>query len=272
MTRFLVIPQWQGSPFPRAMLLTEGAAAIAGDLPRATTRVLEIPLEAGDALGSGVQRLSSLLRIRELIAEEMRDAADDHTIVIGGDCGVTPAALAALTGTSDLAVLWCDAHGDLHTPETSPSGAFAGMALRALTGAGAAGLALDPGVPPERIVLLGGRELDPEEQQLLATSAITRLESGAIDDPDALADAITATGAARVWVHLDIDVLGPDQIEGVFEAVPFGVTVTALVASLKRLRERVPLAGATVAGFAPRSAADAVEDMGAILRLIGALA
>jgi arginase len=62
MVRFLVIPQWQGSPAPRAMLLTDGASAISGDLPRAATTVLDVPVEAGESLGTGVRRLSALLR------------------------------------------------------------------------------------------------------------------------------------------------------------------------------------------------------------------
>src|SRR5690606_26492970 len=143
MTRFLIVPQWQGSPAARAMLLVEGAQAIAGDLPRAATTVLDIPLEAGDALGTGVHRLSALQRIRGLVSEHM----SEDTVVIGGDCGVTVAALAALPGgVDDLALVWCDAHPDLHTPETSPSGAFSGMALRAALGEGEPGLALSPGV------------------------------------------------------------------------------------------------------------------------------
>ena len=94
MVRFLVVPQWQGSPAPRAMLLVDGASAIAGDLPRAATTVLDVPVEAGESLGTGVRRLSALLRTRELVDASM--TAD--TVIIGGDCSVTVAALAALPG------------------------------------------------------------------------------------------------------------------------------------------------------------------------------
>ena len=55
-------------------------------------------------------------------------------------------------------------------------------------------------------------------------------------------------------------------------AVPFGLRTAEVVQAVKALRERLPVAGATIAGFAPRSPGDAVEDLGAILRLIGALA
>lgn len=267
MVRFLVVPQWQGSPAPRAMLLVDGASAITGDLPRAATRVLDVPVEAGESLGTGVRRLSALLRTRELVREH---AADD-TIVIGGDCSVTVAALAALPGgTDDLAVVWCDAHPDLHTPESSPSGAFSGMALRAVLGEGEPQLVLSPGIPRERVVTVGVRTPDDGEVEHL--DGLTRLSVADLDRVDALAEAVAATGASRVWVHIDVDVLDPAELVGVSSPAPFGASPAALGAAIRRLRERVPLAGGTIAGFAPRTPADAVDDLGALLRLVGAVA
>jgi len=263
--RFLVVPQWQGSPSARAMLLVDGASAIAGDLPRNATTVLEVPVEAGESLGTGVHRLSSLQRIRTMIS----DTIHDDTIVIGGDCSVTVAALAALD-RDDLAIVWCDAHPDLHTDQTSPSGAFSGMALRAILGEGEPQLALSPGLPADRVVAVGARVIDDAEQEPFA--ALRRLSVGDLDDPDALASAVVATGASRVWVHIDVDVLDPAEIAGVSTAAPFGVTAPALASAIRALRARVPLAGATISGFAPRSPLDAVDDLGAILRLVGAVA
>lgn len=270
MTRFLIVPQWQGSPSARAMLLTDGAAAIAGDLPRRDTTVLDVQLEAGDSLGTGIRRLSALRRTRELVADHVGGAggAGEPTVVVGGDCSVSVFALSAID-TSELAVLWCDAHPDLNEPSTSPSGAFAGMALRAVMGEGEPQLALSPGVAAERIVLLGARSIDDSERDAL--DGLTLLSPDDLDD-DAVVAAVRATGASRVWVHIDVDVLDPAEIEGVSQAAPFGVTVNGLASALRRLRDEVPLAGATIAGFAPRSPADAVLDLGAILRLIGSVA
>lgn len=268
MTRFLVVPQWQGSPAARAMLLIDGAAAIAGDLPGSATTTLELPLEAGESLGTGVRRLSSLLRVRSAVQESL-SSSSEHAVVVGGDCSVSVFALSALD-TSDLALLWCDAHPDLHTPDSSPSGAFSGMALRAVLGEGEAQLALSPGLPADRVVLLGSRSVDQGEQAPL--SAMTALPSADAADPERVLAALRATGAARVWVHLDVDVIDPSDFEGVTDAAPFGIRTADLVAVIGRIREELPLAGATIAGFAPRSPADAVQDMGALLRLIGAVA
>jgi len=270
MTRFLVVPQWQGSPAPRAMLLTDGAAAIAGDLPSARTTVLEVPLEAGDAEGTGVHRLSSVRRTGELI-EEAVSAHADATLVVGGDCSVSVAAVAALPGAlHDVAIVWFDAHPDLHTPESSVSGAYAGMALRALLGHDSFPIDAPTGLSPERTVLVGARAEDDAETEYLASSGIVRVDE--LDDAQALAEAVAATGASRVYVHIDVDVLDPSELAGVSSAVPFGLRTAEIVTAVKALRERLPLAGATIAGFAPRSPADAVQDLGAILRLIGALA
>lgn len=265
MARFLVVPQWQGSPSTRAMLLVDGASAIAGDLPRNATTVLDVPLEAGESLGTGVHRLSSLQRIRAMVAEAMTP----DTVIIGGDCSVTVAALDTID-REDLAVVWCDAHPDLHTDETSPSGAFSGMALRAVLGEGEPQLALSPGLPAERVIVVGARVLDDAEQEPL--SRLTRLSVADLAEPDVLADAVAASGAARVWIHIDVDVLDPAEIAGVSTAAPFGASAAALAAAIRALRARVPLAGATISGFAPRTPLDAVEDLGAILRLVGAVA
>lgn len=267
MVRFLVVPQWQGSPAARAMLLVDGASAIAGDLPRASTTVLDVPVEAGESLGTGVRRLSSLLRTRDQVAA----AGTDGTVVIGGDCSVTVAALAALPGgTDDVAVVWFDAHADLHTPQTSPSGAFSGMALRAVLGEGEPQVVLSPGIPRERVVAVGMRNLDDAEVDVL--DGLVQLSVQDLARADALADAVASTGARRVWVHIDVDVLDPAEFAGVSSAVPFGLTPATVSTAIRTLRERVPLAGATIAGFAPRSPSDAVDDLGALLRLIGALA
>src|SRR5690606_7170357 len=154
MARFVIAPQWQGSPSARAMRLVDGAQAIAGDLPRAACTTLDIPLEAGEAVGTGVHRYSALARVRAEVDTALADRSD-HVGVIGGDGGVSAGAIAAVGNDRDLGVVWLDAHGDLNTPSTSPSGAFSGMALSAVLGEGPEALAVHPGIDPRRVVLAG---------------------------------------------------------------------------------------------------------------------
>lgn len=278
MTRYLVVPQWQGSPSSRAMQLIDGAQAIAGDLPRSATTVLDVPMEAGEALGSGIHRLSALQRVRGMIADAL-DAHDvaapnEPVLTIGGDCGIALAPIAhAARRSPGLAVVWIDAHPDLNSPESSPSGAFAGMVLRAVIGDGDAGLSLAPGtVPAERVVVGGARSFDDAELEVVESRGIAALTVDALRDADALAEAVTSTGADAVYVHVDIDALDPAEVAGNAHPEPFGVTVSELTAAVARLRERVPLAGASLAGYSPASLAAADDDLGAILRVISVLA
>lgn len=258
---FFVVPQWQGSPSSRAMRLAEGAHAIRADLPVSATREIEVPLSSGDAQGSGIARFSSLALVRQRLAEALV-TADAPAIVIGGDCSVSAAPLAHLAGP-DLAVVWFDAHPDLNTPATSPSGAFGGMVLASLIEEGA--------VDASRTLLVGARSWDASEQQFAAERGVASLGAAALENSEAVADAVVAMGAHRVYVHLDLDVLDPAELAGLLAPVPFGVTATALVASIRALVARVPLAGATIAAFAPESGEAAGDDAPTILRLIAAL-
>lgn len=275
MTRFLIVPQWQGSPSARAMSLADGAEAISGDLPHNAVLTVPVPLEAGEPIETDVLRASSLLRVQEAIVEALgKVAPDEHAVLVGGDCSISVPAIAhhaehhARTTGETLAVVWFDAHGDLNTPGWSPSGSFAGMALRTVLGEGAEPLTRGA-VAPEQTTLVGARSLDDAEADFIAASGIG---THAGDDAAELADAIAATGATRVYLHIDLDVLDPAEITGVGDAVPFGLTRVQLVDAIRAIRERLPLAGATIAGFSPASPLAAVEDLGTILRIVGALA
>lgn len=273
MTRYLVVPQWQGSPSSRAMQLIDGAQAIAGDLPRGATTILDVPMEAGESLGSGIHRLSALQRVHDTVAAAL-DGHDEPVLTVGGDCGVALAPIAhAARRNPDLAVVWIDAHPDLNSPESSPSGAFAGMVLRAVLGDGDPGLSLPRGtVPPQRVVLAAARSYDDAELSAVSKLGIRTVAVDELRDRESLARAVAATGADAVYVHVDIDALDPGEVAGNAHPEPFGVTVAELTAAIGALRAGTPLAGASLTGYSPASAAAAHDDLGAILRVIGSLA
>ncbi|TFD32393.1 arginase family protein [Cryobacterium sp. TMT1-19] len=271
---FVVVPQWQGSVSPRAMRLSDGAEAIRGDLPSSVTREVPVPVEAGDSLDTGIDRFSTLMMVRERLTAALRGGAGP-VVTIGGDNGVSLAAVehASRQHPDDLAVVWLDAHPDLHTPDTSPSGGFTGMVLRAITGEGADGLTLDPGerVPLERVVIGGARAIDPAEDALIQDRGIVSLPVEDLDPPDALVAALRATGVGTFYLHLDLDVLDPSALAGLADLYPFGLSVDTLNRLITALRAEFELAGATIAGFAPASPGAATDDLPSILRIIGAL-
>ncbi|MFF2496111.1 arginase family protein [Agromyces sp. NPDC058064] len=271
---FVVVPLWQGSVSSRAMSLADGAEAIRGDLPSSSTVVVEVPVEAGESLGTGVHRYSTIRRVRESTAQALAQVPD-WALTIGGDCGSSLASVAhAVERTGgDLAVLWLDAHPDLNTPETSPSGGFGGMTLRAITGDGADGLALDEAsrVAPGRLVLGGVRAIDEEERRFIDEHGVPVLTVEDLSDPTAVIAELEATGASNVFVHIDLDVLDPSALAGLSYPMPFGIGAGELAALVREVVARFTVAGAAIAGFTPSSPESAVDDLPTILRLVGAL-
>jgi arginase len=234
--------------------------------------VVEVPLEAGDDQGTGVQRASSIELVRDRLAQTL-STIDGPAITIGGDCSVELGAIGhALSrdgGAGEVAVVWFDAHPDIHSIESSDSKAFHGMVVRTLLGEGPARLVPPTALRPERLVLAGMRAPDPGEAAYLDTASIATLPE---PTPESLVTAIEASGATSVYIHIDLDVLDPAEVVGVGFPEPFGLSVNSLVLCIRALVERWPLAGAGITEFAPASLADAVEDLPTILRIVGALA
>ncbi|MEI2270522.1 hypothetical protein OHB93_14525 [Microbacterium sp. No. 7] len=118
---------------------------------------------------------------------------------------------------------------------------------------------------------MGARAFDDAEADALADSPITRMTADALADTEVLADAVTATGADAVYVHIDLDVLDPRH-RGPPRARP--------VRCRPGSRDRLPrtAARADAAGrridlrFRAGDPDAAVEDLGTILRLVGAVA
>jgi len=171
-----------------------------------------------------------------------RDSLDEQTaelaallperpLVLGGCCCSHVGAVRGLAArTGRLAVVWLDAHGDLNTPETSPSGNQWGMPLRML---------LDQGsVAPDDVALVGARNLDPPEEDYLAETGIDGSVERALDGVDA------------VYVALDLDVVDPTQAS-VFMPEPNGVGVDEVEAILREVAARARLAGMGLTGHAP---------------------
>jgi arginase len=170
-------------------------------------------------------------RIAATVLEVTREGA--LPLVLGGDHSValgTLGGLAAAHGPG--AVLWLDAHADINTPETSPSGNVHGMPLAAVLGLAGKGFESPawplPAVDPERVVLVGTRQLDEGERRLLRETGVrvfTMSEIDRIGIERALREALARLAGARfVHVSLDLDVLDPEVAPGVGTPVRGGLT------------------------------------------------
>lgn len=274
MVAFLIVPQWQGSGSSRALRLIDGADEIRGDLPVARTTTVVVPYEAGENQDTGVDRITSLCTIRDLVDDALA-SIDDTVVIVGGDCGIelAPISRAVRLGGGRTAVVWFDAHPDLNTPETSESHAFHGMILRTLLGDGAERLvpAIGSRVEPAMLVLAGTRAFDEAEAEYVDTNAIEVVDSIALADPLRVVEILEARGVESVYIHVDLDVLDPSEVEGISFPEPFGPSRTDLVAAIAALRERFTIVGAGITEFAPSSPDAASADMSTILRIIAAL-
>jgi arginase len=121
--------------------------------------------------------------VHRRIADVVREGSSDSAflLVLAADCGSCVGVLAGLE-EPDLGVVWLDAHGDFHTPETSRSIYLDGMGLAVATWRCWQGLAAGaPGFRPvaeERVVLGGAMDLDPGEREAVAVSAVTLVPPG----------------------------------------------------------------------------------------------
>ena len=164
-------------------------------------------------------------------------------LVLGGCCCAHLGAIRGLAARPGrLAVVWVDAHGDLNTPETSPSGNAWGMPLR---------MALDAGdVRPADVALVGARSLDPPE--------LAYLEASGIDDGiDRALD-----GCDRVYAAFDCDVLRPGEL-AVFMPEPGGLTVAEAEALLHGIAARRTVAGLGLTGLSDEAGATVVTTLAA---------
>jgi arginase len=170
-------------------------------------------------------------RIAAKVREET--SAGAIPLVLGGDHSValgTLGGLAAVHGPGG--VLWIDAHADINTPETSPSGNVHGMSLAAALDLAGEAFASDawrlPALDPRRVVLFGLRQADDGERKLLREAGVrvfTMSEIDRIGVERAAHEALDhVSGAAFVHVSLDMDALDPEVAPGVGTPVPGGLT------------------------------------------------
>jgi arginase len=165
----------------------------------------------------------------DTIAAEIRDTGD--AVVLSGDCLVAMATLAgAQRAGHDPAVIWFDAHGDVHTLETSTSGYLGGLSLRLLQGAHADRLATPLGVRPlaeDRTVLVDARDLDPAEVAFLRSSAVIRTGVADLN--------VSALPDGPLIVHVDVDVIDAAELPGLLFEVPNGPSAADVVQAVRRI-------------------------------------
>jgi arginase family enzyme len=170
-------------------------------------------------------------------------------LILGGCCCSHVGAVVGLANRGErMSLLWLDAHGDLNTPETTPSGNQWGMPLRMILDAGA--------VAPDDVALVGARNLDPAEEAYIADHGIHL-------GPEAVARALDQTEC--VYVAVDFDGLDEGEVSS-FMPEPGGIPLADAEALLADVSGRSTVLGAGFGGLTPDP-----RNVGPLQRLSAAL-
>lgn len=182
-------------------------------------------------------------------------------IVLSGNCFVSVGVVAGLRARREaerIALLWLDAHADLHTPETTRSGFLDGMALSVLAGHcwGALAGAI-PGfrpTPPRDILLVGARDVDDAEELRIAEHGVGRVTVAELRGPSPSAPQAVVSHAegALVHLHVDLDVMDPQRVAPANGfAAPDGMSADELLSLVHLVASGAQVGSLTLSAYDP---------------------
>jgi arginase len=198
-------------------------------------------------------------------------------LVLAGSCDVSMGVLAGFEHAG-CGVVWIDAHGDFNTPDSTISGYFAGMSLAVITGHCYSNVWAELGdntpIAETATLMLGVRDLDPAERNLLELSAIHvvgwkegKPQGDVLDSLDELAGRVR-----EIYLHIDMDALAPVDAPGLaMPPVEGGVSLSEMEEIMIAVAGRFRIRAVTLATYNPDSDQDE-KTLRSGLRIMEALA
>ena len=177
--------------------------------------------------------------------------------MLSGNCTSTIGAFAGVRNPRSRLV-WCDAHGDLNTPETSPSGFLDGMSAAILLGwchtTSFDGVPHYVPLPASQFMLIGSRALDDGERHAIEHNGVQLLAPARVANERQMANDVRefTMGGSDVYVHFDLDVLDPAQHGAANSyAEPGGLNVYSAVRIIQEIAALRPISGITISAYDP---------------------
>lgn len=192
------------------------------------------------------------------VADRVRANQSDgyFPLVLSGNCNIAVGAISGC-GCRDTGVVWFDAHGESTIPDTTTSGFLDGMGISILAGQCWHTLALTiPGfepVPGEHILLVGSRDVEADEIELLNRVGIPRT-TGIEEQASQVAS--LAEQVDGVYVHVDLDVLDPSVATANQWAATGGLTVEEVKRVVESIQRSTRIRGFGIASYDPESDRD----------------
>ncbi|MFJ6209213.1 arginase [Lysinibacillus sp. NPDC092081] len=240
--------------------------------------------EEGTIVDKQLLNLEEVIDVSTSLANRVNEAIEQKAfpLVLGGDHSIAIGTLAGLgEHYKNLGVIWFDAHADLNTPETTPSGNIHGMPLAVSIGLGHERLVKIrndvPKIKPENVIIIGARSVDPGERDLISQQGIkvyTMHEVDRLGMTRVMEDALAYLRERNVdglHLSLDLDGLDPLYTPGVGTPVPGGITYRESHLAMEMLQESGMLTSAEFVEVNPildeknRTADVAVALMGSLL-------
>lgn len=248
----LLLPEWQGCGTTN--LVAVGARRLAqawwGSDPWITVEAPETEILGMQDQVCGLDSMAArLATVRAVLARE----APTRLMTVGATCGVEVGPISWLNEQygGDLAVIWLDAHADLNTPGSSPSGHFHGMVLRTLLGEGPQALLTQVARPlrADQVVLAGVRDLDPPEAAFIDSARIPLFAPETFRVPDTIARQLLSRGVTRAYVHLDVDVINPQDFGSSLMRTPGGPALPEVIDVVASLHRHLDVVGFSVVEY-----------------------
>jgi arginase len=242
-------PEWQGCESP---ILESGAIGLSEDLFGGRSYI-----NFGSSIAKDLKVIDSVFAL-DVIGSRfiealklLRSKRPKRIFTVGGSCGTEAAPVSFLNEVheGEMAVIWFDAHGDLNTPDSSPSGHFHGMVLRTLLGEGPEVFTKNISRPlvPNQIFLAGARDLDIKEKEYIASIQLKTLP---VDK--SLVEEISIAGFRKVYIHLDLDVINPENFNDALMPTLGGPTIEVLSQCLSTLSINCEVVGVGIVEYCGR--------------------
>jgi arginase len=196
-------------------------------------------------------------RLKLLVKNTIKDSY--FPLILGGNCNTCLGTLAGLNSTN-TGIIWFDAHGDFNTPEITPSGFLDGMPLAIATGQCYHEIwsqiaEIEP-IKESFTIHIGERDLDPKERTLLNSTDVCVISSADLKETKVSNILIPtlkelSNRVKDIYLHIDIDILDPQEAPGVDYRTPNGISSRKLVEIIEIIAEVLTIKAAAITAYNP---------------------
>lgn len=284
----LIYPQWQGggtiSDFVPELSAEDaykgyylGAKLLDFLAPKTSLDTVEVPisLDIKDRVEeNGIIAYQTLLKQSREAMDLLKLKNPNRIVTLGGECSVSVVPFTYLLNKyqKDVAVVWIDAHPDLNLPYEGHRG-FHAMALAACLGLGDKQiLDIFPSkIQPSKAIIIGLRSWEfeggtPQRQKEWGVKHLSPEQVA--NNSSLLLEWLKATGASKVLIHFDMDVIDPKEMIAAVGTDPDGMKIDEVVRLINDINESYDIVGLTVAEPMPRVAIK-IQNMMSKLPLLG---